>query len=197
MLHTPNPVPEDIRFIALSLLRHEYGHYFAARSLGFQTGAVTLKVFLTGGHEGTSEVFLDMPLTGVDAILDYLKRRIVMLFSGVVAQHWGGPLLAHRHAMGDIFRDGGESDHEKIMELLTLHLNISHPSCMENSARVDAYHALKFSLFERSKTIVQSQYAWIERLASEHVNCLTPNKKGWSWGLAQEELEARIESGFT
>lgn len=197
MLHTPNPVPEDIRFLALSLLRHEYGHYFAARSLGFQTGAVTLKVFVTGGHEGASEVFLDMPLTGVDAILDYLERRIVMLFSGAVAQHWEDLLLSHHHALGDIFKGGGESDHEKIMELLTLHLNISHPSCMESSARIDAFHALKFSLFERSKIIVLSQYAWIERLASEHVSCLAPNKKGWCWGLAQEDLEARIENGLT
>lgn len=197
MTNTASPVPEDIRFVALSLLQHEYGHYFSARALGFQTGSVTLRMFLAGGHVGTSEVFLDMPLTGIGAILDYLERRIVMLFSGVVAQHWNDHLLSIRYVPEGIFNDGGESDHEKIMELLTLHLNISQPSCVESSARFGAFNKLKFSLFERSKILVRSEYSLITRFASEHVTCLMPNKKGWSWGYTKEDLDARIENALT
>ena len=71
---------------ARTLAQHEMGHYVLARVMGFRTGEVTLELIGDTGHKGGSAIFLDQPTNDIDALANYLKRRIIVLFAGVLAE---------------------------------------------------------------------------------------------------------------
>ncbi|WP_339430483.1 hypothetical protein [Pseudomonas sp. EA_65y_Pfl2_P78] len=71
---------------ARTLAQHEIGHYVVAKVMGFGTGEVTVELTESGGHKAGAEVFLDLPITDIGAVVSYLERRVVVLFAGALAE---------------------------------------------------------------------------------------------------------------
>jgi hypothetical protein len=62
-------------------VRHEFGHLVAAKVLGFETGLVALD----DGKAG-AEITLDPRFKGTDELIDWVKRRVQVLYAGACAQ---------------------------------------------------------------------------------------------------------------
>lgn len=184
-------VPEKLNQLVSQKCRHEYGHYIAARVLGFRTGNVTFRLTSENGdHVGTSEVMVQMPLIETTALIDYIERRVVVLFSGVMAETPFSDDIGGEYVEEVLSQGGGESDSAKITELVELHLNLTATDAMEATTRRSARSILMKRLRRRSEDIVRAEYSLIAALAAEHTGRMTEVTRGWAWGFAAEDLDA-------
>ena len=184
-------IPEQLNAFVSQKCRHEYGHYIAARVLGFRTGNVTFRLTSENGdHVGTSEVMVHMPLIETAALIDYLERRVVVLFSGGMAETPFSEDIGGEYLEDVLSKGGGESDSAKITELVELHLNLTATDAMEASARCSARTILMKRLRRRSEDIVRAEYSLIAALAAEHAGRMTEVSRGWAWGFTAEDLDA-------
>lgn len=184
------PIPEEMRPYLRRIARHEYGHWISARLLGFLSGDVTLRLLSANGdHVATTEIFVDQPLPGVAAILDYLERRIVTLSCGTIAEFECPEEINSRNIEQTFQQGGGTVDYARIQDLLALHVNIMMPSrTMTDADVLAARHHLFAKLTARAGKLVASEFALIDLLAEQHVECLTTMKLGW--GYPGEDIEA-------
>ncbi|KAB0496821.1 M50 family metallopeptidase [Pseudomonas moorei] len=122
-----------VRDRALRIAHHEMGHYVVARSLGFETGGVTLTVTMDLRHKGGATINLVQPIASMDAMKAYLEARIIILLAGAMAQTLpSAPVGAKRVDLSEaaaILKGalGAERDDAKISELRHLLRNITYP----------------------------------------------------------------------
>jgi hypothetical protein len=126
-------LPAAVRDRALRIAHHEMGHYVVARSLGFETGGVTLTVTMDLRHKGGATINLVQPIASMDAMKAYLEARIIILLAGAMAQTLpSAPVGAKRVDLSEaaaILKGalGAERDDAKISELRHLLRNITYP----------------------------------------------------------------------
>lgn len=95
-------LPPYFQDFAIRVAEREMGHYVAARALGFRTGDVS--VVLTGpmgDRHGTVAVTLPTAAGSIDQIADYLRRHVIVLFAGAVAETLHHPFCDQRHGVPD------------------------------------------------------------------------------------------------
>lgn len=174
-------IPEDLRPLLRQKARHEYGHLISARAMGFPTGEVTLRILsLEGHHIGTSEVMIHQPLREMSAIQDYIERRVVILFSGAMAEAACENDVGGDYVEQICFRnEGAAHDHGKIEELIGLHMNVSQPGKMSAHDVIEGRSRLYAELRRRSAALVKKEYALIADLAAQHEAKLVELNLGW------------------
>jgi hypothetical protein len=80
-------LPQHLRDLAQLIGRHGAGHYIVALVFGFRAGDLTLKMIgPIEGHEAGAGIKLGQPLTNREDILQYLKKRVQVLYAGVLAE---------------------------------------------------------------------------------------------------------------
>lgn len=152
--------------------QHETGHYISARILGFKTGSITLTITdLLGGHSAASELVPACVLSGDQSIINYLERRVTVLYSGALAESLSKGILDNNFALKSIRSGGGLRDYDKARELIQLLRNIKSPNAdMEEEIQL-GLDAIDNDLWNRAAAIVEAEYMIIEglgdRLASE------------------------------
>ena len=175
----PNLIPEDQRPFVLQKCRHEFGHYVIAKVLGFRTGDLSFRLTsLNGHHVGSSEVMVQTSTPDVPSILAYLERRIVVLYSGAMAEATSAQDVSMRLAKDIFARGGAEGDMVKIEELIAVHLNISQPDAMEDEARVLARRDLMSRLCQEAARMVRAEHSLISELATLLAQHLTAVGRG-------------------
>jgi len=76
-----------LRDLARKVARHEMGHYVIARLLGFKTGDVSIEIIGPfDGHTGQGEITLSEPISTLDDLKKYLRRRMQVLYAGALAE---------------------------------------------------------------------------------------------------------------
>jgi hypothetical protein len=126
-------MPPAVRAHALAIAHHEMGHYAVARTLGFETGGVTLTVTKDLRHKGGASISLVKPITSLDAMKAYLEARMMVLFAGSMAQTLpSGPareMSVDKSKAAAILNGvlGAQWDDAKIRELRHLLRNILYP----------------------------------------------------------------------
>ena len=119
---------------ARTLAQHEMGHYVLATVMGFGTGEVTLELIGHNGHKGGSTIHLAQPTADLDAVSNYLERRVIVLYAGALAETLSPRQTLQRgvdnaKAVEIIHNSilGAEQDHAKAREAITLLRNIQNP----------------------------------------------------------------------
>lgn len=168
-------LPEHLRDLARRVAQHEFGHYVVARALGFQTGDVSIE--LTGpiaGNRGQAAVTLQTPTGSLDLAVDYLSRRVIVLYSGAVAEalpRYGSPSKSvDIDSAIEIIRNpalGAEQDHAKARELIQVLRNIKHSDTdPEDGGRTQSeLDKLDEQLFGRAVELVEAHVDTILGLA--------------------------------
>jgi len=162
-----------LRDRALRVALHEFGHYVAARTLGFRTGEVTIQLhFELGGiaHRGGAKIELAHQLDTTTDVIDYLKKRVVILYAGAVAetlnQHG---VVDQRYAVQILHTagQGAEQDHAKARELLHILRSICHPTTdvVDNVTIQSELDALNGDLWLRAVGLVEVNAGTISSLA--------------------------------
>jgi hypothetical protein len=184
-------IPDQLRTLARQKLRHEYGHLITARILGFKTGEVVLKLFPDNGeHEAWAELFIAAPLRTPGEIIEFLERRIIVLFAGAMAEAPSASEVGGDYVEQYCFKsEGGGRDAGKIDEFIAIHLNISRPDQMDPVEISAGRDTLYRSLRRRAENLVRGEFDLIDALAADHVENLAPVTRGWAWGLRKQDVD--------
>jgi hypothetical protein len=104
------------------MVRHEAGHAVVARIQGFPAG----KIFLMANRAG-HEVNLIPSLTSASDTIEYITKRLKVLYAGVVAQSLDSDNRAHLTKCEGYFRDTASDDFSKIREIMRILVGSSKP----------------------------------------------------------------------
>ena len=140
----------------LKICRHELGHFFVAKKLGFKTTNLTFTFHKFKGHLGGAGLEPNKPgIETIEDIINYLELRIVILYAGVISEatdNHGN--YDSNYALNQWHKDGGMQDHAKIRELTFLLRGILHPETTDNVLIQNQLDSIDTGLIQRSGEIV-------------------------------------------
>lgn len=182
-------IPSSHRPAIRRIGQHEVGHYIVARILGFKTGSITLTITdLLGGHRAGSEIVPSCALSGNQEIINYLERRVTVLYSGAHAESLSNGQLNNEYALECVRSGGGVRDYDKVRELIQLIRNLKYPSASTEDEIQCGLSSIESALWNRAAAIVEVEHLLIEglgdRLASEM------KYVGQTFMLSEEELDS-------
>jgi hypothetical protein len=186
------PMPElsiipEHRGVLEDLAAHEFGHLVAARALGFKTGDISLVLTSMGGsHTGTIEIIPDEVTPDMATVMDYLQRRAMVHFAGMLAQ-WPEP-LKQGHVVPAIQEERGESDRQKALELIRVMLNIKGDVTDEGHARAMVGLAVSANI------LVTQNFPIIRALAARFAANIRFYGQTYRWAAAEIEAQPEIAS---
>lgn len=159
--------------------QHEVGHYIAARLLGFKPGAISVTITdLHDGHNASAEVITACALSDKQSIIDYLNRRVIVLYSGVLAESLVDGIVVEEIAHESLATKGGIRDQDKAKELLQLLRNIEYPEAVGDEALQEGLTTINKRLWDKATILVQEEHVIIvgicRRLISEIKYTNTP-----------------------
>jgi hypothetical protein len=183
-----HPIDAHQRDWIVPIAQHEVGHYVSARVLGFRTGPISLTVFdFNRAHHATAEITLFCALRDLQSIEDYLERRIIVLYSGALAESLSNGQVDNAIATESLTKGGAKSDFDKVRELIQTLRNIRFPDATieeEVQANLDA---LANQLWNKAGEIVTADSAIIEGLGRRLAGDLTHTNEKVT--LSHDELE--------
>jgi hypothetical protein len=150
----PTQTASDMR----SVLRHECGHLIAARKLGFGTGEITVEP--TRGGAGI-DLFPSLPDT--TSAIDYLRKRVKVLFAGAAAEALDNKKIDQGAAI-KLFKTTASDDWSKIRELERTLVGLTHPGTTQEEfmAQLEKIDA---SLADQAGTLVNKNVALIQDMS--------------------------------
>lgn len=181
-------LPQSFQEIATRVARHEAGHYVVARALGFRVGglSITFTDFL-GGYRAGSEITLPTSLSSVSDISGYLRRRVKVLYAGVLAEAMSAGEIDRDKAL-EYIRKGGADDHSKVRELINAIRSIEYGATKTDEEAQSQLDVLDCELWNASADLVKAESATIvglgSRLASE------VREIGKAYKISKAELES-------
>jgi hypothetical protein len=187
-------LPAAVRDRALQIAHHEMGHYVVARTLGFETGGVTLTVTMDLRHQGGASITLVRAISSLDAMKEHLEARIMVLMAGAMAQTLPSkPSAAKRVDKSKATailkgEQGAEQDYAKVRELLHLLRNITCPHTdLASSGRITTeLKAINDRLWFQTQEMVEALAESITRLGAAVVDRMALMEQ---WGRPADTYE--------
>lgn len=161
------PLDEEDHKALPRVTRHEAGHYIAGRVLGFRMSGLEVMLRERGGYSGGANIHLCEDLSGDADVLDYLERRVMVLYAGAMAEALcPGTGIIDNDKVLQYSKDGSAGDLVKVLELVNLMRNLKHglePSDVEYNAQLAA---INNEMWNKSADLVMANHELIEGLAS-------------------------------
>lgn len=182
------PFPTSMQHIALRVARHEAGHYVVARALGFRVGGLSIEFNdYMGAYRAGSEVTLPTSLQTIPQISDYLRRRVKVLYAGVLSEAMVNGEIDGDKAL-EYIRTGGKDDHSKVRELVNALRSIEYGETQTDYEAQQQLNNLDNELWSASADIVVVEKEVIESLAQ----CLASKVKfiGVPCAISKSDLDA-------
>jgi hypothetical protein len=160
------PLNVDERELAKRVAKHEAGHYIAGRVLGFRMNGLEVKLHARGGYSGGAEIHLCEDLSGDASMLDYLERRVKVLYAGALAEALiaGNGGIDYDKAV-QYSKDGSFGDAVKVAELLNLIRNIRFGLEPTDATYNEQLAAINAEMWGKAASLVTANYELIEGLA--------------------------------
>ena len=135
---------------------HEVAHHIVARELGFAVEDIEVVVTFEGGHRGGATVVLGIPLYEKNDVIDYLRKRVQILFAGVLAQKLHNGKVDVDAAIDETYvKEWAEADFSKARELVNLLRNISYPNDDSDDENQEHLDQIWKELINKSVAIVE------------------------------------------
>lgn len=145
--------------------RHEVAHYIIAKKLGFETGSISLEVtHIHDGHLAGAAITLFRNLDSIESVTSYLKKRVVILYSGVLGESLEKGIVNEEYARDELNK-GATNDFAKCRELLQILNNITSPASSKEEANANL-QSINNELWSETIKLVQEAQEVIERLGS-------------------------------
>lgn len=156
----------------LRIGQHEAAHYVSARVLGFKTGAIDLTMTdLAGAHLAGAEITPACALRDLASVVDYLERRVVVLYAGAWGESLKNGELDPERAARSLSEGGAVQDHQKASELIQLIRNIRFPDAQPEDEVQSGLTMIFDELWDRAASVVKGDHEMVEglgrRLASD------------------------------
>lgn len=153
----PGFVPRPVDFDqARKITRHEVGHWVAANCCGFSAGDITVTLRGDGGHLASASIELESDLTSMELIKSYLRRRIIVLSAGAIAESMkqNGTFI-DGYAAKELIHGGAQNDHKGIRELLRILRGMTY-GVPKNEKKANGQLAvLNEELFKRTADLIE------------------------------------------
>lgn len=154
--------------------QHEFGHYIAARTLGFETNGVTFTITgIPEGHSGECVITLSKKLTSIEDTVEYIENRIIILYAGSLAESisiGNDKKVDHAYARKELLEGGAVNDHAKVRELLRILHNLTSSTELHKEAtRKQELNDISDELWIRAVKIVEKEWHIIEGMGERLV----------------------------
>ena len=158
-------LPAHFQSFALRVGLHEAGHYVIARALGFRVGRLCIS-FLdsSGAYHGGAEVILSSNLPTTSEVADYLRRRVKVLYSGVLSEAMVNGEIDRSKAL-EYIQTGGADDHSKARELVQVLRSIEHGETLADEEAQEQLDKLDQELWSSAADMVAQERVTIEGIA--------------------------------
>ena len=173
----------------MPILRHECGHLFIARAVGFPTDGIEL-LPRAGAH-----IELQISLSSLDELCNYIERRVKVLFAGAIGQSIQGGVIRQDVAYNLLNSPHGGAGHDfaKIKELIRLLVGVKFPNA--NAPQyADELKAADTRLSDASAQIVSDNITAIDALAIHFLDKREMLGKTESYHLPQAEIDAFLDA---
>lgn len=118
------PVGVHHRQLGVEVAMHEAGHYIVGRALGFKMGYISVSLLdLNGGHRAESEMTPTSYTPTIEALNEWMGKRVQQLYAGVFAQSLGTDGKVDADKATEFAKKGGSDDRAKAMVLIHLMRN--------------------------------------------------------------------------
>lgn len=147
------------------VVRHEIGHWYVAKTLGFDVGEIRIylkKMAQHESHEAHAHINLHTSLNNKEDISEYLVRRVSVLWAGVIFQS-----VSDKRSVEKIIETDGISDHSKLRELCYILRGMRFPSDTKIEKELEQINAVYDETWEKAKDIYISNETEIERLVKK------------------------------
>jgi|ERR1035437_320887 hypothetical protein len=151
---------------------HEAGHYIVARLLGFKT--TDIKIIIKnheGVHDASCVIRLDSPIENIKDVVDYCKKRIIILYAGAYSQALENNTIDYRE-FNQALKCNALSDHEKLWESLHIIRNIEFPKETLDPEINLGYANIKSELLRKSQQLVLENKDLILEIGDKLINGL-------------------------
>ncbi|MGO9848003.1 MAG: hypothetical protein ACLPKT_15825 [Methylocella sp.] len=173
------------RTFAERIIRHELGHWIAAKALNFQPKRFSIE--FTDDHtsyQGESEIGLHTLITAPGDTKSYLERRIIVLASGAAAEALEGEKVNRPMAFQCLMEGGKTSDLPRFRELIQLLRNIEFSIPTTDAECESQLKVLDDGLSMQAIELVEKEATLINKLASKLTSRLaekTSSSMGARW----------------
>lgn len=145
---------------ALTVVRHEIGHWLVGIHHGFICGDVKVVIYAKDGHYAQAAIELESDLSSTELITSYLKRRISVLYAGALAEsmHSSGK-VNDPYAINELEKRGAVNDHKGVRELLRVLRGITFGPRPDTDKKCNAQlKTLADTLWADTKAVLEANH---------------------------------------
>jgi len=191
----PFPICHEHKQLLEKIVRHEAGHYVIARTFGFK--ADQLKIcFLYQGGQYYSYVANNTArkLRNQAEIERFLEERILILFSGAMAEALFEGKVGNEAARAVLESEGGRNDEGKISELIHLLSNIRHANLDDEVEFKKAPTAINRELWDKARALVEAEQVVISGFTKELASKIESG--GEEYIFSEEDVESLLAEAY-
>jgi hypothetical protein len=142
-----------------STVLHECGHLLAARCLGFPTGGIHLSA-----TEAGASIDLLLSLKTIDQVLEFLERRVQVLYAGSLAES-----LVRKKVQDDVanklLMSTAANDFAKVRELVRMSVGLKYPEVRESTFQ-EKLTQVNERLYSKAAKLVEDNAGLIDDLTA-------------------------------
>lgn len=172
---------------ALPIAKHEFGHYIVAKKLKFNTGKLSLTIFLPDGHRGTSEIEPATPLNTIKDTKTYIENRVSVLYAGSLAETLSEGEVNQNYA-NDVLKTVATQDYAKARELIHLLRSLEYGLPSSEEIGNAQLKTISDRVWEKAVKIIRREHELIEKLAEKLASRITSS--GVEVVLTKDEIES-------
>ena len=145
---------------------HEAGHLITSKLYGFKTNGISILINQRIGHSGEATIILPMEnITGNDKLIDYLEKRIQILYAGVIAQFTDiDKNFDNENALKEWRNGGGMVDYAKVRELVHVIRNIKFPNTYIEKEQQNELDLIDNEIFIKTVKLIKDKIEIIHNI---------------------------------
>jgi hypothetical protein len=194
MSQTPKKMLIGPRAEAVS--RHEAGHFIMGHLNQFRMSSYWIKAPYQGQERGDIRQILDEALGTFDAVQNYLRRRVQVLFAGAIAETMDAEGNTTEQKVQECFQAVSATEHAILAELMHVSINITFKDVEKPNATA-AYHGLYQEIFGEVCACMKKNHAAVTAIATEVLRHMNAKKTNEIEFKAQEITELLKHHGIT
>lgn len=150
---------------AEKVVRHEVGHWIAGEYHGFRCGSIEITMTRDGGHRGQAEIFPDSDLQSIELVKSYLRRRIGVLYAGVLAEALGeNGKVNNTYAIKELETGGATNDFKGIRELVRVLRGIVYGPVVDEKNMAKQFKMLTDEIWAETTGLVEANHELLQGL---------------------------------
>ena len=173
------------------VIRHELGHWLAAKKLGFCVGDIGITIhenFSGFGYAGTANILPCHKIDDIEDLKNYLRNRIAILFSGVLSQVMiKDEAEISSRLVEKLLASDGADDNSKIIELTHILRGVLYSDNMSSEMEIQQRSEIMSSCWELACSNLEEYKDLIDFLLNEIGKCVTQSNKLYKFSRSQIE----------